>query len=154
LSDAQLDFKPSPGDWNIRDYFYHQTLTEKGFWNILETTMKEPVKPGKRALSIYSDEELVKMIADRNEAIKTPASFHPANAGWKSVIEAKSAFKTSRLRYLKYIKTTTEDLRNRFIDLPTGTIDCYQLLLLMAAYSDRHERQIKEIIAHPRFPKN
>ena len=39
-------------------------------------------------------------------------------------------FKSSRAKHLKYIKTTTGDLRNRFIHLSLGWVDCYQFVIV------------------------
>jgi hypothetical protein len=37
-------------------------------------------------------------------------------------------------------------------DLSFGPVDCYQLILYMSGHSSRHLQQIKEIMAHPKFP--
>jgi hypothetical protein len=153
LSEAQLNFRQSPDRWSIKECFHHLTLAENGLWSMLETSMKEPATPEKRVQVKLSDEDLLKAITNRDKKSKAPEPFQPAKAGWKSMNEALSAFKTSRLQHLKYAKTTTEDLRNHFIQLSFGWIDCYQLMIFMSAHSNRHMQQITEIMADPGFPK-
>lgn len=154
LSEAQLNYKQSSDRWSIKECFYHLALAENGFGSMLETAMKEPSAPEKRAeVKLLSDETLLKAVTDRDVKAKAPEAFEPAKAGWKSMNEALSAFKASRLQHLKYAKTTTEDLRNHFIQLPFGWADCYQFIIFMSAHSNRHTQQINEIMADPGFPK-
>jgi hypothetical protein len=152
LSETQLNFKQSPEQWSIKECFYHLTLAETGLWIMLEASMKGPATPEKRSEVKISDEELLKAI---NQTIKDTAAepFQPDKAAWQSMSEALSAFKDLRLQHLKYVKTTTEDLRNHFIQLPFGWVDCYQFIIFMSGLSNRNIQQINEIIADPDFPK-
>ncbi len=65
LSDAQLNFKPSPDQWSIKECFYHLAVAESGFWDILETSMKKPATPEKRSEVKISDEDLLKPLPTR-----------------------------------------------------------------------------------------
>ncbi len=152
LSDAQLNYRQSPAQWSIQECFYHLTLAENGLWSRLEAAMKEPAKPENRSKVKIADSDLLQAITDRHIKAKAPEAFPPEKAGWKSINEALSVFKASRLQHLKYAKTTTEDLRNHFIQMPIGWIDCYQFLIFMSAYSDRQIQQINKIMADPGFP--
>ena len=152
LSEKQLNFKTSADRWSIKDCFYHLTLAEAGFWKMLETSMNEPATPEKRSEVKISDEDLLKGISD--PSAKDPKPFQSAKAVWKSMDEAVTAFKSSRSQHLKYAKTTTEDLRNHLIQLPFGSVDCYQFIIFISGHCNRHTQQINEIIADPRFPKN
>ncbi len=40
------------------------------------------------------------------------------------------------------------------MDGPVGNMDGYQFILFIAAHSERHVKQIKEVEADPSFPKN
>ena len=154
LSETQLNFKQSPDKWSVKECFNHLTLAEAGFWEILETSMKEHATPEKRSEVKISDEDLLKGITNRSVKAKAAESFQPSKAGWKSMNEAVTAFKSSRSQHLKYAKTTTEDLRNHFIQLPFGWVDCYQFILFISGHNNRHIQQINEIMADPGFPKN
>ena len=55
--------------------------------------------------------------------------------------------------HIQYLKTTTEDLRNHVVQLPFGYIDSYQLCLMIAAHSNRHTQQLREVMAAAGFPK-
>lgn len=154
LTETQLNFKQSPGRWSVKECFYDLTLAETGLWRMLEASLKEPATPEKLSELKISDEELLKAITHQTTKAAAPELFPPGKADWQSMNEAVSAFKASRLQHLKYVKTTTEDLRNHFIQLPFGWVDCYQFILFMSGNSNRKIQQINEIIADPDFPKN
>jgi len=50
------------------------------------------------------------------------------------------------------LKTTT-GLRDHVTDSPMGKLDGYEFVLLIAAHSERHTKQINEVKADPNFPK-
>lgn len=153
LSEAQLNYKQSAESWSIKESVSHLTLAEKRWWRLLEMAMKEPANPEKRARLKLSDEGLIETLKKNNAEMLSPASFDPSKANSESINEALSAFRISRLQYLKYAKTTTEDLRNHFIQMPFGWIDCYQFFIFLAMHSDGHAERINKLIRQPGFPK-
>ena len=153
LSEAQLSFKPSAESWSIKECMYHIAVSEKNLWDMLEGAMKAAANPEKRSEVKLADEQLVAMMQSRERKTKTFATFEPQNTGYKTMDEAINDFKTRRGDHIKYIKTTTEDLRNHVIQMPFGSLDCYQLSLMMAAHSERHRKQMEEIKSDPNFPK-
>ena len=154
LSETQLNFRKSPNQWSIKECFYHLALAESGFWNMLEASMNKPATPEKRLQVRISDEDLLKVSTGTADKTDVPGFFQPDRTKWKSMDEAVTFFKSSRAHHLKYVKTTTEDLRNHFIQSPYGWIDCYQFIIFMSGYSHRHIQQINETIADPGFPQN
>jgi hypothetical protein len=152
LSEAQLNYRSAPDRWSVQDCIYHIAVTEKGLWQMLEASMKAPANPEKRAEIKVTDEGFIKMITDRTTKVKTNEMLEPKNAPYKSLGEALDDFKNQRTDHIKYVKTTTEDLRNHVTQLPFGMIDCYQLTLMVGAHSFRHLQQIREIKSDPGFP--
>ena len=153
LSKSQLDFKSSPGTWSIKECFFHIASVEQKSWNLIESAMKKPSQPRERSKVLLTDDELIKKLSADTEYIEAIDQLFQAEADWKNIAEAHAAFKVARTQHLKYIKNTTEDLRNHFVNMPFGTVDCYQFLLVIAAHSERHHEQIRQIIADPAFPK-
>jgi hypothetical protein len=153
LSAAQLDFKASPDKWSIKECMYHIAISEKNLWGLLEMTMKQPANPEKRSEIKMTDEQLIQRIEDRSTKVKTMEPFEPKNTPYKSLDEAVTAFKDLRADHIKYMKSTTEDLRNHVVQMPFGMIDCYQLCLMMAAHGNRHRQQMDEVKAESGYPK-
>ena len=153
LSETQLNYKVGSGHWSVKECTYHIAISEKNLWDMLENTMKVPANAEKRSEIKVTDDQFIKMIEDRSTKVKTMASFEPQNTPYKSSEEALSDFKSRRADHIKYLKSTTEDLRNHVLQMPFGWIDCYQLGLMIAAHSNRHVQQINEVKADAGFPK-
>ncbi len=153
LSEAQLNFKAAPDKWSVKECMYHIAISEKNLWDLMEATMKAPANPEKRSEIKMTDEQLIKMMEDRSFKVKTQETFEPKNTPYKSLDEAVESFKSRRMEHIKYLKSTTEDMRNHVVQLPFGWLDCYQLCLMVASHSNRHTQQINEVKADPAFPK-
>ncbi len=153
LSETQLNFRAAPDRWSVKECMYHIAISEKNLWDLLETTMKAQANPEKRADIKMTDEQLIKMIEDRSFKVKTMEPFEPKNTPYKTMDEALEAFKMRRADHIKYMKSTTEDLREHVIAMPFGSLDCYMLCLMIASHSNRHMQQINEVKADPNFPK-
>lgn len=152
LSDAQLNYKASPEKWSIKDCIFHIAAAEKLLWTMFEGAMKAPANPEKRSEIKVTDEQIVKMVEDRSFKAKAPEPIQPKNTGFSSLDEAIADFKTNRMDHIKYMKNTTEDLRNHVVQLPIGWVDCYQLYLFIAGHSNRHTQQMNEVRADAGFP--
>jgi uncharacterized damage-inducible protein DinB len=153
LSDAQLNFKPSPGSWSVKECAYHIALAENNLWELADKTIKEGANPEKRSEIKMTDEQLLKKVEDRNFKVKTTEKLEPENAKYKSLDEALEDFKTKRAALLKFVKTSTDDMRNHVAQMPFGSLDSYQVLLMIAAHTNRHTQQIEEVKANPNFLK-
>lgn len=153
LSEAQLDFKAAPERWSVKECAYHIAGAEKMLWGMLEGAMKASANPEKRAEIKVTDEQFVGMIQDRTTKFQAPEPIQPKNTGYKTLDEALVDFKKNRMDHIQYLKTTTEDLRNHVVQLPFGYIDSYQLCLMIAAHSNRHTQQLREVMNAAGFPK-
>ena len=153
LSAAQLEFKATPETWSIKECMYHIAISETNLWNWFESVMKEQANPEKRSEVKLTDEQVIKMIEDRSFKAKAQENGLPKNTPYKSLDEAVAAFKAKRDDNIKYMKSTTEDLRDHIIQTPLGWIDAFQLYLFIGGHSNRHTQQIKEVKADPAFPK-
>lgn len=153
LTDAQLNFKPSAETWSIKECMYHITVTEKNLWGMMEGAMKAAANPDKRSEIKLTDEQLVAKMESRENKVKTITPLEPQNTGYKTMDEALNNFKVMRTEHIKYMKTTTEDLRNHVVQMPFGYIDCYQLSLMLAGHTERHRKQMEEVKANPNYPK-
>ncbi|HNP24445.1 MAG TPA: DinB family protein [Panacibacter sp.] len=154
LSEAQLNFKPAPDKWSVADCIKHIAVTEAGLWQMTNGTIQAPANPEKRSEVKATDEQVVNMIEDRSHKVKTATQLEPQNTPYKSMEEAMMSFIKDRSKLISYVKTTDVDLRNHVGALPVGSFDSYQMILFIAAHSNRHMQQMEEVKADPNFPKN
>ena len=152
LTAEQLNFKVDATTWSIAECVEHIAISENNIFGFVQMGLKDPADPSKRAEVKMTDDDIVKMIADRSNKVKTSEAFEPVGK-FGSFEGSISEFKTKRDNNITYIKTTSDDLRNHYNDFPFGKIDTYQTILFMAAHCKRHTDQIVEIVNNPAFPK-
>ena len=152
LSTDQLNFKASPTSWSIAECTEHIAISEGMIWGMVDGALKQPADPSKRGEVKMSDAQITGMITDRTNKVKTSEMFEPTGK-FGSHDGAVKEFVVKRDSHMEFVKTTTDDLRNRYSQLPFGTIDGFQVILFMAAHSERHTKQVEEVIANANFPK-
>jgi uncharacterized damage-inducible protein DinB len=153
LSEDQFNFKPAGDRWSIKECLQHIAITEDRLWQWTDGVIKAAPNPDKRAEIKVNDDQVMKMISDRSNKVKTSADMEPQTSQYTTALDALNAFKTSRERLIKYVKNSKDDLRNHVTDTPIGAVDAYQLILFIGAHSNRHTQQIAEVMADPNFPK-
>jgi len=154
LSEDQFNFKPAADRWSIKECLQHIVLTETALWQMTDGTLKAAANPDKRSEIKATDEDLVKRMTDRTNKVKTVEALYPEKATTvPTALSALNAFNEQRGKLIKFMKKTDDDMRNHVVQTPLGWLDSYQMVLFMAAHSNRHTQQIAEVKADPNFPK-
>ena len=153
LSVAQLAYRTDSARWSVEDCLKHIAMAEMGLWKTIKDGLSQSPNPEKRAEIKMTDEQLLKGTVDRSTKFQTVEQLQPMNTPFKSAAEALTSFKENRNKLIDYMNMTQEDMRNHVINFPLGTMDAYQMVLLVSAHSSRHTLQIKEVMADPNFPK-
>ena len=154
LSDAQVNFKASPERWSIKECVEHITLAEKGLWQMEEASLKAAATPEKRSEVKITDDGLMKIITDRSQKLTAPEPFRPEKYKVAELSDVVKDFTAERNELIEFVKKTDDDMRNHMVTMPFGTIDSYQLLLMISGHCNRHTQQINEVKADPNYPKN
>ena len=155
LSDAQWNFKPAPDRWSVAEVMEHLAAAEDMLRGLVtEQVMKSPaIEPRDAAELKQIDEKVLAQVPDRSHKVQAPDPLKPTNR-FGSPAEAEKHFIDSRATTEEYLKTTPE-LRIHAMDSPMGVkMDAYEWILLIAAHSERHTKQILEVKADPNFPKS
>jgi hypothetical protein len=118
---------------------------------VTEKVMKSPAGTPARDFKKI-DAGLLANVPDRSHKVQAPDELVPT--GRWSPEEALNHFVRSRARTIQFLQNTA-DLREHVMAGPTGApMDAYEWILLAAAHSERHEKQLEEVKANPKFPKN
>jgi len=152
LSDAQWNFKAGPDRWSIAQCVEHLALAEDYIRQMdVEKVMVAPPVPDRDTKKI--DDGLMAQVPDRSHKLQAPEPIVPVNH-FGSPDASLKHFIESREKTEEFLKTTP-GLRDHAIDGPTGVkMDGYEFVLLIAAHSERHTKQILEVKADPNYPKN
>ena len=152
LNSTQLNYKPDADTWSVAECIEHLTKSEEGLTMLVQGTLKEAANPEMRSEVKMSDEQVYGMITDRSNKIKTRPELEPKNS-FGTVDGSFDAFNKKRKANIKYVKKTEDDLRNHFYDFPFGKVDSYQIIMFMSGHTERHTKQILEVVASEGFPK-
>jgi hypothetical protein len=145
LTPAQLAFRPAPGAWTILEVIDHLVVVGPIYWQDLQNAVKAPAGRKTR----MTDTDIIWYGIDRTnreQAIPTevPKGLRELNAGLE-------AYRQQHARLLQYVRTTADDLRSHYVARQGS--DAYQWALLISTHEQRHILQIREIKAHPKFPR-
>lgn len=155
LSAEQWSFKQAPDRWSVKDCLEHLALTEDLVHQMInDRLMKSPAAPEKflAASAREKDDWVLKAIPDRSARFQAPEMIRPSGK-WATSAEMWEHFATARKVTIAQAKTQ-KDLRLHFMDHPLKKdLDGYQWLLLIAAHTERHTKQIQEVKADPGYPK-
>ncbi|MBT8261613.1 MAG: DinB family protein [Bacteroidia bacterium] len=152
LSEAQLNYKMTPESWSIAECVEHIAISEDTFSGMLLGLLKTKADPANRDKVSVEDKDLIAMMVDRSNKVKTQKPFEPTGKYGSHEATVK-AFKAARLKNIDFVNSSDADFRNRVQEFPFGTVDAYQVVLFMSAHSERHIRQIEEIKYSTDFPK-
>jgi hypothetical protein len=151
LSEAQWNFKAAPDRWSIAQVMEHIAAAED-FLRTLDAdkVMKAPASESARDVKALDDAVLTK-VPDRSTKIQAPEPLQPSNR-FGSPDASLKHFVESRAATEEFLKNTA-GMREHVADSPMGKLDAYEFVLLIAAHSERHTKQIQEVKADPNFPK-
>jgi hypothetical protein len=151
LSEAQWNFKAAPDRWSVAQVMEHIAAAEDFIRDLVkEKVMMGPAGDAGRDVK-KTDEGVLAMVPDRTTKVQAPEPLVPTNR-FGSPEGSIKHFVESRATTEDFLKTAT-GLRDHVADSPMGKLDGYEFVLLIAAHSDRHTKQINEVKADPNFPK-
>jgi len=152
LSEDQLKFKPAADRWSIADVAEHIAATEDRLMGMIKDKVMQAPARTEPADVKEIDAFVLKMIPDRTNKVQAPEELKPLNR-FGSTAATMTHFAKSRALTMAFLKET-KGLRDHAVDSPLGKkLDAYQWILFVGAHCERHTKQIAEVKADPKFPK-
>jgi hypothetical protein len=99
------------------------------------------------------DAKVAAMISDRTQKAQAPEPLRPMGklGGREQVI---GLFRQRRDETITMVEQTKGDLRGRYFAMsPAVEMDLYQMFFMISAHTERHVKQMREVMADPGFPK-
>jgi len=150
LTDEQLNFKVHQEAWSIAECIEHLALSEDLIFQWSQDAIDKSAEKGDIA---FEDSILIKIFIDRSQKSATLSVLEP-HGTYKTTGAALDSFNEKRNRHIQYVRQTSDPLRSNYFDFPFGKGDAYQVILLLAAHTERHTKQILEVMSNPNFPKS
>lgn len=148
VTEEEWGRRPRPESWSIAECAEHLTAAELPLARFFETGAREQPSQEERREIRGKDDFVRRFLRDRSSKGEAPERIRPKGR-FASREETLRVFEERRAANLAYLSETVEPLRDRYAPHPfAGTIDGYQWILFLAAHTDRHAEQIREIRAH------
>lgn len=151
MSEAQWNFKSSPFRWSAAQVIEHIAASEDLLRQFAEDQIKAaPPVPNRDVKK--TDDAVLSVVPDRSRRFQAPEQLRPRNQ-FGSPQAALKHFLESRAKTIALLKSTP-DLRAHVVDSGLfGTLDAFERILFVGAHSERHTKQLLEVKADPKFPK-
>lgn len=150
LSEEQWRFKPDAGTWSIAEIAEHLTVVETFVLVMIQGRIasSEPITE-----TLESNDQLMQTrVAGRRSHVQAAERVRPTGR-FQQPEELIAAYCAARDKTIAYARTTQDDLRHHAGPHPTlGLMDGYQWLLFLAAHTERHVLQIRELQAMAGYP--
>jgi hypothetical protein len=159
LSEAQWKFKPAADRWSIAEIVEHIVIVEERVLGpIRDELATAPAAPADYDYKLV-DAIVINQFPNRLAKFPAPEFVHPA--GQVAQSEAFDRLLKNYTRLIDYLESTP-DLRQHAVAAPPlkgvskgdyGLMDGYQWILAAAAHTERHTKQILEVMADANFPE-
>jgi hypothetical protein len=147
LTPPQLDFRPAPASWTVREVVDHLVVVGTIYWEDLQGALKAPAAARENPTR---DDNILWYGIDRTNREKAVPPELPKGRA-QDFSNALAAFRRDHARLTEFIKSTPIDLRAHFVE--RQQCDAYQWALLISTHEQRHILQIRDIKAHTAFPR-
>ena len=149
LSKKQINFKTDKNNKSIKDCIYHIAFIQNNLWQITKNGLKMPANT--IHIKKTNDAEMAGFLENQ---LQHPEHLIPfKKESFISIDQAMKSFKNDRAELLRYVRTTTENVRAHTAQTPHGSFDAYQVMLMKCVYTNFFTGLIVEIKSSPNFPE-
>jgi hypothetical protein len=149
LSPEQLAFRPEKDVWNVMEVLEHLVVVGPIYWNDLQKALKSPAQP-RSGSPASGDAAMLWYGIDRSwREVAIPSERPPGRLN--DLQTALRKYRDQHAQLIAYARTTKDDLRSHVVE--RQRCDAYQWALLISTHEQRHVLQIRELKAHPGFPR-
>lgn len=133
---------PPNGGWSILQCVEHMSITES--YLAARLLAAHPAEESHENRT--REARILERATNRARPIVAPELSHPTGR-YASLSEAVSALDSARAQVLLWVENFEDDPRCWITDHPmfTGPVNCFEMLLMIAAHPGRHAKQIVEI---------
>jgi hypothetical protein len=158
LSEAQWTFKPAPDQWSIAENLDHiVTVQERVLGPILTKLASEPASLANRDYKAV-DAIVIHQFPTRLAKFQAPEFIRPADE--IKPVDLLDRLKTNYIRLMDYLESTPGLRQHAGEAAPLKAVsngayevmDGYQWVLAAAAHTERHTKQMLEVMALENFP--
>ncbi|MEN3331986.1 MAG: hypothetical protein V7641_1351 [Blastocatellia bacterium] len=154
VSEAQWNWRPAPFRWTVGEVAEHIMLTETRLFAAVERALASPANPNWQAKTTGKDTFIERAVPNRGVRARAPLEIRPT--GKLSREEVVRRYKELHARVLEFAQKTDAPLKAHTIEHPMpvfNTLNAYDWLIYIPLHTERHNKQMAEVMAAPGYPK-
>ena len=133
--------RPRPERWSVLECVGHVALSE----DFLRSLVMHAEHVSVPVINKVREDGILVRGADRTRPMVSPEAVRPTGR-FPSLSDALQYFLVSRSETIRYLENCSEDLRSMLATHPLlGSVNCREIVLLMAVHPHRHAKQIHEV---------
>lgn len=158
MSKAQWTFKPAPDQWSIAENLDHIVIVQERVLGPILTQLASAPAPFANRDHKAVDAIVIHQFPTRLAKFPAPEFVRPAD----QIVprELLDRLKTNYIRLMDYLESTPGLRQHAGEAAPLKAVsngayevmDCYQWVLAAAAHTERHAKQMLEVMADDNFP--
>jgi hypothetical protein len=132
--------RPGEERWSALECVEHVALSEEFLLSSIQQA-----EHGAARIDKGREAAILALGTDRTRPAVSPEAVSPRGR-FASLSEAVRHFQASRAQTISYVENCSADLRSMLTTHPLlGTVNCYEVLLLIVVHPERHAKQIAGI---------
>jgi len=152
LTSAQWHFRESPDRWSIAENLEHLVAFEAFIRGAIERTLQTPATPEKQAEAATKQPLVLGLAQARQVKFNAREGVRPTGNPLDPA-QLITALSATRAQTIAFATATEAPLRDHFFPhIAFGDLDCYQWLIVLGQHTERHVRQIEQVMADPAYP--
>lgn len=152
LTPEQWSYKPAPEVWSVAEICEHIYKAEPGVLKKATEIDQQEYKPDQMVDYKTRGDEIKAFVIGRTEKFQAPKPIRPEGA-FESPQAFIEDFIIRRDATIDFVKTTDKPLKAYYeVFGPVGEVNGYDWLMIIAAHTERHTRQLMEVLEDPGFP--
>lgn len=146
ITEDQWEYRPVPDRWSVAETAEHTGVVLRGIERLCTTRMLQMPLAADDPARRMRDGDATRLMADRSRAVVAPEMVRPKGR-WATRAAFTADFLNSTDGLIAWARGCTVDLRSIGAPHPVlGALDALQWLEFVAAHTNRHARQIEEIL--------
>lgn len=152
LSDEQWTFKATDSAWSAAEICEHIFKTEGTLVKRADAMDTTTFKPQTKEYVKERVDFIINFLQNRERKFKAPEHIQPEGR-FATAKDFISSFKKKRNETMEYVNAVEKPLKGYYKAFgPLGEISGYHWLVFISAHTQRHIKQLDEVVASPEFP--
>ena len=150
LTDDQWNYRPGPDRWSAGEIVEHLMLVEQANLGAIENSGK--TVEGWAEQTAGKDAMLDQVLPDRSQKFTAPDAMQPK--GEISRGDLIAGFLAERAKSIEMAMDRTTAWKSVIVEgLPVGPLGAQQVIRLLGRHTERHLKQLDEVLADSEFPR-